>query len=49
MPLIERNDIKSARVGSVIKDGGAELLNSGTSNQHHNSQYSDLLEDSEYP
>ena len=51
IPLIEREGTTNARDQALIKNEGEnpKFTNSGTSKQDKYEQYSDLLEDSEYP
>tara|TARA_Y100001968_G_scaffold183133_1_gene167797 strand:+ start:56376 stop:56579 length:204 start_codon:yes stop_codon:yes gene_type:complete len=50
IPLIEREDQNKTREVELEKSGGNSNPNySGSSKQDKNEQYSDLLEDSEYP
>jgi len=50
VPLIERQDKAKTIEEHLIKKGSNPIpQNSGTAKQDKNVQYSDLLEDSEYP
>tara|TARA_Y100001968_G_scaffold39825_1_gene30333 strand:+ start:781 stop:984 length:204 start_codon:yes stop_codon:yes gene_type:complete len=50
IPLIERQDKTKAREEDLLKsEGNPNPIHSVTSKQDENEQYSDLLEDSEYP
>ena len=50
IPLIERKDKTNAREQDLAKgEEKPSHSDSGTSQQAENEQYSDLLEDSEYP
>ena len=50
VPLIERQEKAKTREEDLVKNGRNPISkSSGTSKQDENVQYSDLLEDSEYP
>tara|TARA_B100000700_G_scaffold31574_1_gene30205 strand:- start:81 stop:284 length:204 start_codon:yes stop_codon:yes gene_type:complete len=50
IPLIEREDKTNEREEDLLKSGGKpNPTHSATSKQDKNEQYSDLLEDTEYP